>query len=117
MKNVLIIGANGFVGGHLQKELDRYPELRVRAPSHKELDIRDEAAVMAAASGIDVIYNLVGIISGSYKQFYALHTEGTQHVVAAAKKHGVKKIIYISALGVEHPKSKEPILTFSPTMY
>lgn len=106
MKKVLIIGAGGFVGGHLKKELDRYPELNVQAPLRTELDIRDKAAVIDAASGIDVIYNLVGIISGSHKQFHDLHTKGTQHVVAAAKKHGVKKIIYISALGVEHPKSQ-----------
>ena len=106
MKNVLIIGADGFVGGHLQKALENYPELKVRAPARGELDIRDRAAVVQAAEGIDVIYNLVGIIAGTARQFRDLHTQGTQHVVEAAQKHGVKKIIYISALGVENPKAK-----------
>ena len=104
--NVLILGGDGFVGRHLQKELARDPAISVTAPESGKLDIRDREALSRAASGMDVIYNLVGIIKGSDKQFYDLHVGGTKNVVYAARAERVKKIVYISALGVADPRAQ-----------
>jgi len=51
----------------------------------------------------DVVVHLVGIVRetpprATYKK---IHIEGTQNITKAAKKTGVKKIIYVSALGAD----------------
>jgi len=119
---ILVTGATGFVGGHLVKRL-RQEGFKVRAvvrtPAKagalKDLgvevvpgDIDDRASLEAAAKGCDRIIHLVGIIQeGRGFTFRSVHIEGTGHVLDAAKKAGIRHVVYQSALGTrENAKSE-----------
>jgi uncharacterized protein YbjT (DUF2867 family) len=50
--------------------------------------------------GVKCVLHLVGIISEAGEQtFENVHTHGTQNVVAAAQRAGVKRFVHMSALG------------------
>jgi dTDP-4-dehydrorhamnose reductase len=54
VKRVLITGGNGQLGTDLSEQLSG---AEVRALSHAELDIADDAAVAAAIEGVDTVFN------------------------------------------------------------
>jgi NADH dehydrogenase len=111
---ILVTGATGFVGSHVVARL-RQEGLAVRAvvrsPAKagklKDLgvdiapgDIADAPSLEAAAKGCERVIHLVGIIQeGRGFTFRSVHVEGTQNVLAAAKKAGVRHFFHQSALG------------------
>ena len=116
---IFVVGGTGFLGRHFQEELKKYPDIdavfavrdragedAIRNAGFRAVfaDIKNKDELVVAAQGAEVLYNLVGIISGNKEDFYNLHVKGTENVVTAAKANGVKKIVYVSALGVENPK-------------
>src|SRR5690606_36773138 len=65
-------------------------------------DVATGAGLAAAAEGVDAVVHLVGIIRESRNlTFEAAHVDGTRHVLAAARKAGVERLLHMSALGVE----------------
>ncbi|HRK32409.1 MAG TPA: complex I NDUFA9 subunit family protein [Tepidisphaeraceae bacterium] len=65
-------------------------------------DINDAASLDAAMAGCDGVIHLVGIIMEQRSKgvtFERIHVEGTQNVLAAAKRAGVRRYIHMSALG------------------
>jgi NADH dehydrogenase len=66
-----------------------------------QADVLDDVAVGGAVAGTDaVVVNLVGILSETTSQTYrAIHVEGARRVALAAQRHGVTRLIHISALG------------------
>ncbi|MGQ9523530.1 MAG: complex I NDUFA9 subunit family protein [Armatimonadota bacterium] len=113
---VLVTGATGFVGRHLVHALlDAGHPVRclVRSdPSRLALsgtpgqpqvasgDISDPNSLQTAFLGVDTVVHLVGIIRerpGS--SFWGVHVEGTANVLAASVRCGVRRFLYMSALG------------------
>jgi len=118
---VLVTGGSGFVGANLVTELlDRGHEVRSfdRAPSplpaHPRLhvvqgDICDQETVAAAVDGIDTIFHTAAIIdlmggasvTEAYRQrSFAVNVHGTENLVHAAQKAGVKRFIYTASNSV-----------------
>ncbi len=67
-------------------------------------DIGDGPAVAAAATGCDGIVHLaarVGVL-GTRSEFIETNVGGTANVVAAARAHGVARLVYISSPSVAH---------------
>ncbi len=113
---ITVFGGTGFIGRHLVPLLlrsgatvrlaVRHPG-RVRmttepaqAPEPIQADVLDDVAVGAAIAGTDVIINLVGILTETTTQTSrAIHVEGARRVALAAQRHGVTRLIHISALG------------------
>jgi uncharacterized protein YbjT (DUF2867 family) len=108
---ILICGATGFVGRHLTTSLRAagYTVVRgVRKPSQP-----DDIAVdyckdttketwLPKLAGIDVVINAVGVLRDSTKQPMALVLEQAPIALfTASKEAGVKRIVQISALGVD----------------
>jgi len=111
--NVAVLGGTGFVGHHLVKKLletNHHLTLLVHRHLNKEIsydninviygDIETIDSLDKAFENIDVVYHLVGIIAETKdKKFDKTVAEGTKNVVKACIEKGVKKIIYLSALG------------------
>jgi NADH dehydrogenase len=115
-----VFGGSGFIGRYVVRRLVRegwLVRVAVRRPDEAiflktagvvgqvtpvACNIRDERSVRAAASGADLVVNLVGILFQSGRQrFDAVHDEGAGRVAAAAAAAGVQRLVHISAIGAD----------------
>lgn len=110
---IAITGGTGFVGGHLAKSLtehghnvvliargldDRNPEVRgLERTQFMPIGTSNQSELTRAFEGCDAVAHCAGInrevAPGDYDR---VHVRGTQNVVDAATKAGVKKVILIS---------------------
>lgn len=109
---VLLLGGTGFIGRRVAARLVEAGErVRVAARgSHKSVlpEAAEEAranvmtgeGLAEAMAGVDKVVHLVAVIVEKGEQsFDAVIRSGTVNVANEAKKAGVKKLVYISALG------------------
>jgi uncharacterized protein YbjT (DUF2867 family) len=114
----LVTGATGYVGGRLAPRLlDEGYTVRAMARTPKKLDgvgwrdrvevaaadLGDEDSLSAAFDGIDVVYYLVHSM-GTAKDFVAEEAASARNVVAAARRAGIKRLVYLGGL---HPPDVE----------
>ena len=113
-QRVCIIGGSGFVGrvivkqairaGHHITVACRHPEkarsLITEGARLVKADLSDGRGLDDAIAGADCVINLVGLLfeRGRY-DFDTVHVHGTEHVLAACKRHDVKQYLHMSALG------------------
>jgi len=116
---ILVIGANGFVGrrtvraltatGCRVRALVRRPDSAAQV-THPQVetfvgDMLDPESLIRATAGVEAVYVSVHTLSrqrsgrsgGSYTDVEAT---GLTNIVAAAKHHGVRRILYVTSLGV-----------------
>ena len=114
MENILVTGANGFIGSNLVKRLlDEGNLVRGLVRSTSDLsflkglnvelvfgDITDINSLRPAMKGIDKVYHVAGLAAdwGPYKKFESINFHGTIKVAKTAEAYGVKKMIYISTV-------------------
>lgn len=110
--NVLLTGASGFIGSHLARALRAAEyvviEARrdvdggtasVRADFARDLSVRDWLPKLV---GIDAVINAVGIVREHGAQsFESIHKRAPQALFTACVAAGVKRVVQISALGVD----------------
>jgi uncharacterized protein YbjT (DUF2867 family) len=112
---IFVTGASGFVGSAVIKEL-RSRSYTVNAlVNRKDLDTADDgvrsikgglfdsAALKQGLEGCQAVIHLVGIIMETPSRgvtFDRIHRQGTQAIVEATKRAGIKRYIHMSALGV-----------------
>jgi len=110
----LVTGASGFIGSHLVRALQAYG-WNVLALAHKNPleempglesvsgDIRDETMLSGAMAGVDVVFHLaaaVGSVITDPNAFREININGTNAVLAAARKAGVGRLLHFSTIGV-----------------
>jgi uncharacterized protein YbjT (DUF2867 family) len=112
VKQILVTGATGYVGGRLVpllvangwrvRCLARRPEhLAGRVPAGVEVmpgDVLDTASLSQAMSGVDAAYYLVHSM-GVTGDFEGQDRRGADNFAAAAKAAGVRRIVYLGGLG------------------
>jgi putative NADH-flavin reductase len=68
-------------------------------------DVLRPETVEEVVAGTDVVVSLFGHVKGSPEN---LQTEGTRAIVAAMKKHSVRKILSLSGGGLPYPEKDQP---------
>ena len=117
---VLVTGASSLIGGGVAHALasrgdDVVCFQRSRAAAVDDLeqrlgDVRDAAAVSAAAAGCDAIVHVaakVGV-SGAWAEYRSINVDGTTNVMVAARDGGVGRVVHVSSPSVAH--GGEPIV-------
>lgn len=109
--NILICGASGFVGRHLTyalRDAGHSVTRAVRAPLTPRdvcVDFRNDTAKevwLPRLKDIDAVINAVGVLRDSASDpMQRLHAETPAALFAACAEAGVRRIVHISALGVD----------------
>jgi len=118
LKNVCVIGGNGFVGRHLVNALVGQ-SCRVLVPTRDrerakplillptvdvvQANVHDPAALAQLTRGVDAVVNLVGVLhdAGGDRGFVEVHVELTRKVLAACAANGTRRYVHMSALGAD----------------
>lgn len=114
----LVTGSTGYIGGrlvphlleagHQVRALARDPARLTGVPWHAQVevatgDLADIESMVAACQGIDVVYYLVHSM-GSSKNFAAEEARAAGNLVAAARRTGVRRVVYLGGL---HDEGKQ----------
>ncbi len=110
-----ITGATGFVGSHVARALNgRGADLRLLVRSNSNLknihdlkadlvigDLRDPASLEKGIAGCDVAFH----VAADYRlwvrdpeEMYRANVEGTRAILEAARKSGVRRVVYTSSV-------------------
>lgn len=123
---IAVTGANGFLGRTLVgRLLPRGHQVRAliseRPGAERELpggganldvrraDVRRPETLRGAFDGIEAIVHTVAIPTERKQRFAEVNVAGVAHVVAEARRVGVRRIVHMSALGAD-PDSPYPYL-------
>ena len=108
---LLVTGGTGFLGstlvpllreaGHDVRVLVRSDAPFPGAESVKG-DVRDPESIRRALDGVEGLYHLAGLVSrdpADARRMYELHVEGTRHLLEAAARAKLKRIVLASSSG------------------
>lgn len=133
----LVTGSSGLLGsclvarlgarGDRLRLLDVVPpkgggDLRCGAVEFIRADMRDGAAMTAAARGVDVIYHLAAaqrmkpqFVGLSEQEIFDMNLAGVANVLHAAKSAGVPKVVFVSSSGIYGIPQTVPCTEDHPT--
>ena len=112
----LVTGGGGFLGGAVVRLLRQrgwqirsftrsaYPWLDELGIEQSLGDLADPAAVERAVAGVDVVFHTAAKagVWGRYADYFATNVLGTNNLLGACRKHGVRKLVYTSTPSVVH---------------
>ena len=122
--NILVIGANGFIGQHLTTQLINHGHnVRVLLHSPERLpdalqddrvqiyrgDIMDLDSLLRAMEGARFVYHLAGAAKDSWAATSTLIVDGTMNVAEACRTSGVQRLIYTSTIAAYYLGGRRPI--------
>lgn len=122
MVRALVTGGTGFVGAQVTRaliEAGHTPRILRRASSPTEAldglsgyetapgDVLDPASLDAAMDGCTWVFHVAAVSDywrQSVERLYRVNVRGTQNVLAAAKRAGVKRVIHTSSAAAVGPR-------------
>ena len=110
----LVTGAGGFLGFGIVRGLVEdgaevhsfsrgdHPRLATLGITQHRGDLADADAVNAAVAGCDIVYHVAARPGawGPYRTYHQTNVRGTEHVVAACRRHQVRDLVYTSTPSV-----------------
>ena len=110
-----VTGATGFLGSHVARVLaEQGAELRLLVRASSDLrnitglnadrvvgDLRDPATIETAVSGCDVVFHVAAdyrLWVGDPDEMFRSNVEGTRGLLEAARKQGVRRVVYTSSV-------------------
>lgn len=110
LPRLLLTGAAGGLGKVLRQRLRPYAEvlrlsdiapMEPAAGPHEEVtpcDLADKAAVHALVAGVDAILHFGGVsVERPFEEILGANIAGTFHIYEAARRHGVKRVVFASS--------------------
>ncbi len=111
----LVTGATGFVGAHVARALaEQGADLRLLVRQSSNLlnleglvadtvvgDLRDAASLDKAVAGCDAVFHVAAdyrLWTREPEEMYRSNVEGTRSLLAAARKSGVRRVVYTSSV-------------------
>lgn len=114
-KRVLAVGATGYLGAKVLRELTLAPDIVIRAMSRRDpetgaedtvewvrADMMNPASLGEAMKDIDVV---VTTANGYARETIEADFEGNRNLIEAAIKAGVKRYVFLSIVACEHAES------------
>lgn len=106
---ILLTGASGFIGGHLKTALKQSGHEVIACSRQSGCDFNkmlSPADWLPHLKGVDAVINAVGIIvETKQQQFDTLHTKAPVALFQACEQMAIKRVIQVSALGVDDEAS------------
>jgi UDP-glucose 4-epimerase len=116
-----IIGASGFIGGHLMERLKETSGWEAVMFNGDLLNISDIEKFFEGNKGMDQLVNLAGIFFGDFETLLSINVIAFNNLLSIAVKHGIKKVIYASTGAVYgepiRERSKEDDVLCPNTLY
>ncbi|MBV7338379.1 NAD-dependent epimerase/dehydratase family protein [Chloroflexi bacterium TSY] len=134
--NVLITGGTGFIGYRLAQKLAADGDMvRVFAQTNNDVEsknaqwlmdagievicasITDKTAISEAVVGMELVYHLAAAqheANVSEQHFDDVNVRGTQHLLDACVKAGIRRLVYGSTIGVYGTATEVPLDEDSP---
>jgi nucleoside-diphosphate-sugar epimerase len=113
MRKIFITGASGFIGGAIAKRLtpDHWVLAMARTQaSHAKIEALGARPMSCSLDSIepgalkecDTVIHCAAYVEpwGRFKDFYEVNVTGTERLLAAARKAGVKRFIHVSTEAV-----------------
>lgn len=119
MKKMLVIGASGFVGSHVARallaagyavrcaarNLAKMQEIAAAGGEIIQGDMSDGSSMQQAVASVEAVYIAVHTLSPqpgntAAQDFVDVELTGLQNIVAACQAHGVRRVVYVTLLGV-----------------
>lgn len=110
----LVTGGGGFLGGAVARGLlargyrvrsfsrGIYPDLEKAGIKTLQGCLSHADAVLSAVKDCDIVFHIGAKagVWGPYEEYYQTNVVGTEHVLAACRKHGVSRLVYTSSPSV-----------------
>ncbi|ADM09141.1 NADH-ubiquinone oxidoreductase 39 kDa subunit precursor, putative [Parvularcula bermudensis HTCC2503] len=119
-KIVTVLGASGFLGRHVVRELANHGwriRAAVRRPNNAhflkplgklgqidivQANIRERMSVAEAVEGANAVVNLVGILAPEGQQtFESVQVQGARNVAEMAARADITNVVHVSAIGAD----------------